>query len=350
MNIAKQIRSITKEDAILSFEKLKELNCSVNPGLNNAGIKALDYIFLKHRIKAKTKSGISFYDAIRNKKISQNLLKYVKRWKHKTILKKNMVNLKYDVFQLIYGSVNQFRPTIAKWLYCLLGAKKGILDISAGWGGRCLAAISLGVPYIGIDANTNLKKSYEQMIKMYADAGADAGGANHTSNGSKVKMIFSPAEKVDFSKFEYDLIFTSPPYFTLEKYENMPAYGSKKEFLDVFFIPVILSAWRYLKVGGKMALNMPEEMFEAIRDYLPKLSKKIYMKLKSRDAGDKVQRGGSGESDEVVDGGNNVMEGGLERGEYIFVWTKTARAAARAATNKTKRIKANSKANKTRKN
>lgn len=49
-------------------------------------------------------------------------------------------------------------------------------------------------------------------------------------------------------------------------------------------------------------------------------------------------------------GGNNVMEGGLERGEYIFVWTKTARAAARAATNKTKRIKANSKANKTRKN
>ena len=71
MNIAKQIRSITKEDAILSFEKLKELNCNVNPGLNNAGIKALDYIFLKHRIKAKTKSGISFYDAIRNKKISQ---------------------------------------------------------------------------------------------------------------------------------------------------------------------------------------------------------------------------------------------------------------------------------------
>ena len=343
MNIAKQIRSITKEDAILSFEKLKELNCSVNPGLNSAGIKALDYIFLKHRIKAKTKSGISFYDAIRDKKISQNLLKYVKRWKHKTIMKKNMVNLKYDVFQLIYGSVNQFRPTIAKWLYCLLGAKKGILDISAGWGGRCLAAISLGVPYIGIDANTNLKKSYERMIKMYAGA-----GTNHTNNGSKVKMIFSPAEKVDFSKFEYDLIFTSPPYFTLEKYENMPAYGSKKEFLDVFFIPVILSAWRYLKVGGKMALNMPEEMFEAIRDYLPKLSKKIYMKLKSRDAGDKVQRkrgGESDDSDEVVDGGNNVMEGGLERGEYIFVWTKTARAA----TNKTKRIITN-KANKTRKN
>jgi tRNA1(Val) A37 N6-methylase TrmN6 len=350
MNIAKQIRSITKEDAILSFEKLKELNCNVNPGLNNAGIKALDYIFLKHRIKAKTKSGISFYDAIRNKKLSKNLLKYVKRWKNKTIMKKNMVNLKYDVFQLIYGSVNQFRPTIAKWLYCLLGAKKGILDISAGWGGRCLAAISLGVPYIGIDANTNLKKSYEQMIKMYACADADAGagaGTNHTNNGSKVKMIFSPAEKVDFSKFDYDLIFTSPPYFTLEKYENMPAYGSKKEFLDVFFIPVILSAWRYLKVGGKMALNMPEEMFEAIRDYLPKLSKKIYMKLKSRDAGDKVQRGGGDDDSDVV-GGSDVMEGGLERGEYIFVWTKTARAA-RAATNKTKKVITN-KANRTRKN
>jgi tRNA1(Val) A37 N6-methylase TrmN6 len=316
MNIAKQIRNITKEDAILSFERLKELNCNINPGLNHAGIKALDYIFLKHRIKAKTKSGISFYDAIRNKKMSQSLLKYVKRWKHKTITKKNMVNLKYDIFQLIYGSVNQFRPGVAKWIYCLLGAKKGILDISAGWGGRCLAAISLGIPYIGVDANTNLKKSYEQMIKMYAGGGGEGG----------VKMIFSPAEKVDFSKFEYDLIFTSPPYFTLEKYENMPVYGSKKEFLDVFFIPVILSAWRYLKVGGKMALNMPEEMFEAIRDYLPKLSKKIYMKLKSRDAGDKNQRGG-----EIED----VIEGGAERGEYIFVWTKTTRMAG----NKTRKNK-----------
>jgi tRNA1(Val) A37 N6-methylase TrmN6 len=349
MNIAKQIRSITKEDAILSFQRLKELNCNVNPGLNNAGIKALDYIFLKHRIKAKTKSGVSFYDAIRNKKISQSLLKYVKRWKHKTIMKKNMVNLKYDVFQLIYGSVNQFRPTIAKWLYCLLGAKKGILDISAGWGGRCLAAISLGIPYIGVDANKNLKNSYEQMIKMYAGAGAGAGadaGTNHTNNGSKVKMIFSPAEKVDFSKFDYDLIFTSPPYFTLEKYENMPVYRSKREFIDVFFIPVILSAWRYLKVGGKMALNMPEEMFEAIRDYLPKLSKKIYMKLKSRDAGDKIQHGGDEDDQGDQDDQDNVMEGGLKRGEYIFVWTKTATGATG---NKTKKITTN-KANKTRKN
>jgi hypothetical protein len=37
----------------------------------------------------------------------------------------------------------------------------------------------------------------------------------------------------------------------------------------------------------------------------------------------------------------------LERGEYIFVWTKTASVATNK--NKTKRIKAN-KANKTRKN
>jgi hypothetical protein len=256
--------------------------------------------------------------------MSQSLLKYVKRWKHKTIMKKNMVNLKYDVFQLIYGSVNQFRPGVAKWIYCLLGAKKGILDISAGWGGRCLAAISLGIPYIGVDANTNLKKSYEQMIKMYAGGGGEGGEGG-------VKMIFSPAEKVDFSKFEYDLIFTSPPYFTLEKYENMPSYGSKQEFLDVFFIPVILSAWRYLKVGGKMALNMPEEMFHAIRDYLPKLTKKIYMKLKSRDAGDKNQRGG--------DESQDVIEGGAERGEYIFVWTKTTRMAG----NKTRKNKKNKK-------
>ncbi len=241
MKIIKQLRHITKNDAITSYKKLQELSCLENPGFNNAGIKALDYLFLKHRIKTQTKSGLSFYQAMNNAAISRKLLHYVKRWKTKTIGKRNMVQLKYDVFQLIYGSVNQFRPSIAKWLYCKLGAKRGILDISAGWGGRCLAAMSLGIPYIGIDANTNLKKSYTKMIELY---GSD-------DVRKKIKMIFAPSETVDFSKFKYDLIFTSPPYFTLEEYENMPNYGSKQGFLDKFFIPVILSAWKNKKYTRK---------------------------------------------------------------------------------------------------
>jgi len=52
---------------------------------------------------------------------------------------------------------------------------------------------------------------------------------------SKVTLIFKPSEQVDFSKYDYDLVFTSPPYFMIERYEKMPPYKSKQEFLENFF-------------------------------------------------------------------------------------------------------------------
>jgi DNA modification methylase len=77
-------------------------------------------------------------------------------------------------------------------------------------------------------------------------------------------MHYQPSETFDFSSVEYDMIFTSPPYFMLERYENMPVYKSKQDFLDTFFLPVIRRAWEGLKTGGIMALNMPKEMYEAL--------------------------------------------------------------------------------------
>jgi hypothetical protein len=73
----------------------------------------------------------------------------VTRYKKKAIKDYDATGLlkaQYQVFQLYWGSINQFRPTVAKWVYTTLKAKTGILDFSAGWGGRCLAAMSMGIP------------------------------------------------------------------------------------------------------------------------------------------------------------------------------------------------------------
>jgi hypothetical protein len=175
----------------------------------------LDYFFLHHRIKAKTK-GISFYEAIKDKEERDHLNDLVRRYKKKSITEYDATGLlkaQYQVFQLYYGSINQFRPTIARWIYATLGAKRGILDFSSGWGGRCLAAMSMGIPYIGVDANTKLETSYKRLVELDPSA--------------TVTMIFKPSEQVDFSKYDYDLVFTSPPYFMIERYERMPAYQSK---------------------------------------------------------------------------------------------------------------------------
>jgi tRNA1(Val) A37 N6-methylase TrmN6 len=211
----------------------------------------------------------------------------------------HLLRMRYQVFQLYYGTINQFRPVIAKWIYSVFKPRVAILDFSSGWGGRLLAAMSMGIPYIGIDTNKKLEASYRNMIKTY-DANAD------------VKMMFMPSEQVDFSQFKYDLVFTSPPYFMIEEYEKMPKYESKQNFLNTFFTPVIHNVWMHLMPGGNMALNMPEEMFEAIKDMLPKIKKALVLPLSNRYPTNAVKQ--------VALGTTNK-----ERHEMVYVWHKQNR-------------------------
>jgi len=298
MELAKDLRDITKQDALDSYEELKA-HRSKEPDLSRVGLKALDFFFLHHRIKAKTKRGISFYDAMKDAKEQQHLLELVVHYKKKQLSEYTRVDLlkaQYSVFQLYYGTINQFRPTVARWVYQTLQPKTAILDYSAGWGGRALGAASLGIPYIGIDANTKLESAYKQMFNAY-DKHAD------------IKLIFKPSEQVDFSKFKYDLIFTSPPYFMIEKYEKMPPYKTKQDFLDKFFIPVTLTTWEHLMPGGNMALNIPEDMYLAIEPLLPKVKKHLLLPLSNRHPVNAVKTQKLGKEDK-------------ERHEIIYVWHK----------------------------
>ncbi len=264
------------------------------------GLPCLDYFFLHHRIKAKTKRHISFFNALKDETLMEYINGKVESVKGITIsnvTKDELLRKRYDIFQLYYGTINQFRPTEAKRLYCTLKPKHGVLDFSAGWGGRCLGAMAYGIPYVGIDANTAMKKTYETMIKTL-------------NPSAKVTMLFQPSETVDFSAFTYDLVFTSPPYFTLEEYENMPEYGSKEGFLDKFFRPVVRNAWANLHRSGHMALNMPKEMYDAIKDSLPRVWKRIQMPISNRHPTNAVEGRRIGEKD----------SGG--RSETIYVWKK----------------------------
>ena len=267
------------------------------------GLPCLDYFFLHHRIKAKTKRHISFFNALKDDTLMEYINGKVESVKGITIsnvTKDELLRKRYDIFQLYYGTINQFRPTEAKRLYCTLQPKHGVLDFSAGWGGRCLGAMAYGIPYVGIDANTGMKKTYETMIKTL-------------NPSAKVTMLFQPSETVDFSAFTYDLVFTSPPYFTLEEYENMPEYGSKEGFLDKFFRPVVKNAWANLHRSGHMALNMPKEMYDAIKDTLPRVWKRIQMPISNRHPTNAVEGRRIGEKD----------SGG--RSETIYVWKKGGR-------------------------
>lgn len=301
-DLAKRLKPITKERAIEAYQELKDLPCLKRPNLERQGSKATDYFFFKHRLRAKTKRNISFLEALKDKKTKRYLLERTRRIKKGEHKRKQgtkadaELRKMYDVFQLYFGTIDSFRSSMAKYVYCLLKPKVGILDTSAGWGGRCLAAMAMDIPYTGIDSNKTLEPAYKAMLKTYEP-------------GAKVNMIFKPAETVDFSKFKYDLVFTSPPYFMLEKYEKMPSYQDKQEFMDKMFVPVLEKAWTHLASGGHMALNMPSEMYDAVKHCLPKLSKKVKMPLMDRHAREAAV-------------GNTLKKGPTEHHEFIYIWKK----------------------------
>lgn len=307
MELARRIRPITVEEVRRSYQQLKESPCE-DPGRSQVGTKTLDAFFLGHRLKARTKSHISFAEAMKDPKRVAHLKELVVRYRKKPLsayTPDQLLRMMYYAFQLYFGTINQFRPAAAKWVYCQLKPRVGILDFSAGWGGRALAAMSMGIPYYGFDANTVLKTAYERMI-----ATVDPHAA--------VQIQFQPSETVDFRKYKYDLVFTSPPYFMIEEYEKMPAYGSKQGFLDKFFVPVVTGVWKYLMPGGHMALNMPEEMFEAVKTLLPPLHHTLLLPLGNRHPTNAVKGQKLGQEDD-------------QRYEYIYVWRKKGKAATRKA-------------------
>lgn len=185
---------------------------------------------------------------------------------------------------LYFGSVPNFRPAAAIELFQHVGATS-VLDPCAGWGGRCFAAMHLGINYTGFDTNDNLRGAYAAMITEYEK--------ENTLN----YVYFEDSSKADFSRVDYDCVFTSPPYWDRELYENMPQYQTKEEFNEKFLEPMIKNAYKHLKPGGTMCLNVPEKMYNVI--------KKLFR-----------------ECDEKIQYSNNHRNGSVKYREYIYIWRK----------------------------
>lgn len=285
--IAAQLKSILKEDAIQDYEKLRDTPCNKINQSSLVGNKAMDFFFFTHRLKTRTAKGINFEEWLKTdeykKPYYQRLIQY--EVKNGTPL----IKAKYAAFTLYSGSgtINAFKPIIARSLYCKYNPTT-ILDFSAGWGGRCLAAMSLDKNYIGFDTNTSLKKAYAEMIDLYPTEG-------------DIKIYFKDSSKVDYSKYKYDMVFTSPPYFKktkpTERYANMPTYKDREDFNERFFFPVVANTYKHLSSGGIYALNIPMDMYDDIKSVIGAASTKIPLALRSRSKN-------------------------IEYKEFIYVWKK----------------------------
>jgi hypothetical protein len=117
------------------------------------------------------------------------------------------------------------------------------LDPTAGWGDRLRCAITYGCEYLGIDSNKSMEPAYEQIIQ-------EKGGKN-------VQVKIGKFQDVRI-KGKYDLVFTSPPFYTKEKYEHMTEWKDVQDFLKEFLNPLFDKSTKHLEKGGYLVLYIEE--------------------------------------------------------------------------------------------
>jgi hypothetical protein len=168
----------------------------------------------------------------------------------------------FECYRINTGSIVMFKSVTAKYIYKKYGATK-VLDPTAGWGGRMLGAWSLGIDYVGIDTNDEMKPAYDGMMDFLMNKTNSFGNDLFTvDNKSKLSMIWDSCLAVDYSKIDYDFVLTSPPYSNMELYRKMTPWATDKIFYETFLIPMYEKCIKDIKPGGHVCFNISPKMYD----------------------------------------------------------------------------------------
>ena len=153
---------------------------------------------------------------------------------------------------------SQFKPNVAKVLYDKLGSKS-ILDFSAGWGDRLAGfyGSETGEFYMGIDPRKENHPIYEEQKQFYEK--------HRTMFEVDKKSMFVeyPAEDFEYKPDSYDTVFTSPPYFGVERYsyddtQSWVRYKTIDEWNEHFLQKTLKKLWCSVKSGGYILINISD--------------------------------------------------------------------------------------------
>lgn len=145
------------------------------------------------------------------------------------------------------SEMSEFNPELAKFVI-EYWSKKGsvVLDPFAGWGTRYLTAKMLGRNYVGFEISPATHADVMGLIQEHARQERwfvpDTGTTKQEyklGDGTKVECIGTDS---------VDLLFTSPPYFDLEVYEDTPRQLSTLPSYDDFMHEMYKAAQRYYAV------------------------------------------------------------------------------------------------------
>jgi tRNA G46 methylase TrmB len=214
-------------------------------------ISTVGHNYLKHHFKSywnsKFNGNLSPVEAWLDDKIMQEVINYR--------IGCNNSGEVYDfsLHQLVRGlsarriTISFFKPMLAAAIYKhYLGDMESpiVLDPCCGFGGRLLGFTSTypdGI-YIGCEPNVD---TYGELIKLKQDAGWSDG---------HVRLYNCKFEDFADSNYNYDLVFTSIPYYDREIYSNRIVYNSFDQWKHTFIKAIEKRA------GNNCYINVPEEL------------------------------------------------------------------------------------------
>ena len=235
---------------------------------------------------------------------------------------------------------SQFKPNVAKIIYDMFEAET-ILDFSMGWGDRLAGfyASEHGKHYVGLDPRKENHPIYEEQSKFYQK---HLGFFEHDR---KCDFHCSPAEDFDFDPLHeyFDLVFTSPPYFSVERYsyddtQSWVRYKDIDDWNEGFLHSTLGKLWNSVKKGGYVLINISDvysnakwstdrgwlEICNPMNDYLSKLG--TYQGCIGMEMAKRPNNGGAGTAKSYE--GSLWTEKSLENkedkkfGEPIWIWKK----------------------------
>jgi hypothetical protein len=147
----------------------------------------------------------------------------------------------HNIRETLYNACKEcsiFRPALMVTIIKLFNSKT-ILDFSSGWGDRLIGAMACDKYidfYCGVDPNPDLVDGYANMISFFK------------KDPQKFKMI------------QYDLVFTSPPFFDIEIYRiddfQSSRHSTERDWFDDFLKICINKSVDLLCMNGILALSI----------------------------------------------------------------------------------------------
>ena len=160
-------------------------------------------------------------------------------------------------------------------------------------------------------------------------------------------FICSPAEDADLSAYKesVDLIMTSPPYFSVERYSNDDTqswvrHKSIEDWNTKFLHKAIDNVWKTLKLGGLLMVNISDvnttskgtkggkqwlKICDPMNEHLSKKNNAEYVECFGMEMAKRPNCLGIGTADDIddskMDAEYHEREGSF--GEPVWVWQKS---------------------------